>query len=87
MASLTINLKDSFYSATVHKKHQQFLKYFEEQYLKFVYMPNSCKQAVWVFTKTSEITFSSLREKDLPKIMNTIEIFKHDEFTIHPDKS
>ena len=87
MASLTINLKDSFYSATVHKKHQQFLKYFEEQYLKFVYMPNSCKQAVWVFTKTSEIIFSSLREKDLPKLMSTIEIFKHDEFTIHPDKS
>lgn len=50
-------------------------------------MPNSCKQAVWVFTKTSEIIFSSLREKDLPKLMNTIEIFKHDEFTIHPDKS
>ena len=41
-----INLKDDFYLATVHKKHQQFLKYFEEGYLKFVYMPNSCKQAM-----------------------------------------
>ena len=64
-----INLKDAFYLATVHKKHQQFLKYFEEGYLKFVYMPNSCKQAMWVFTKTSEITFSFLTENDPSKVM------------------
>ena len=34
------DLKDAFYSATAHKNHQNYLKYFKEEYLKFVYMPN-----------------------------------------------
>ena len=36
----SIDLKDAFYSAPVHKNQQVYLKFFVEEYLKFVYMPN-----------------------------------------------
>ena len=59
----SIDLKDAFYSVPIHKKHQGYLTFFVEEYLKFVYMPNEYGTAMRIFTKISKIPFSILREK------------------------
>ena len=58
----SIDLKDAFYSAPVHKNQQAYLKFFVEEYLKFVCMPNGYGPAVRIFTKISKTPFSILRE-------------------------
>ena len=47
----SIDLKDAFYSVTVHKNHQAYLKFFAEEYLKFVCLPNGYGPAMQIFTK------------------------------------
>ena len=59
----SIDLKDAFYSVPVHKNHQAYLTFFEEEYLKFVCMPDGYGPAMRIFTKISKILFSILREK------------------------
>ena len=60
---VSINLKDVFYSVPVHKNHQAYLKFFVDEYLKFVCMPNGYAPAMQIFTKLSKMLFLILREK------------------------
>ena len=59
----SIDLKGAFYSVPVHKNHQAYLTFFEEEYLKFVCRPDGYRSAMPIFTKNSKILFSILREK------------------------
>ena len=58
----SIDLKDAFYSAPVHKNHQDYLTFFVE-YLNFVCMPNGYGPTMRIFTNISKIPFSILRKK------------------------
>ena len=57
----SINLKDVFLPA--QKSFQAYLTFFVEEYLKFVCMSSGYGPAMPIFTKTSKLSFSILREK------------------------
>ena len=59
----SIDLKDAFYSAPVHKNHQAYLTYSVEEYLKLVCTPNGYGPAMQICTKNSKRPFSIFREK------------------------
>ena len=42
----SIDLKDAFYSVPVHKNHQAYLTFFEDEYLEFVCMPSGYGPAI-----------------------------------------
>ena len=65
----SIDLKDAFYSAPVHKNQQAYLKFFVEEYLKFVCMPNGHGPAMRIFTKISKIPFPIAREKNFLSVV------------------
>ena len=65
-----IDLKNAFYSVPVHKNHQAYLKFFVEEYLKFVCMPKGYGPAMRIFTKISKIAFSILREKGFLSVVD-----------------
>ena len=95
----SIDLKDTFYAVPLHKNHQAYLTLFVEEYLKFVCMPNGYGPAMRIFIKISKIQLSILLLYDdsylqgddyedcFSNVLNTIDILRSLEFTIHPDKS
>ena len=38
----SVDLKDIYYSVSIHDKYQKYLKFLWEYPLKFIAMPNSC---------------------------------------------
>ena len=54
----SIGLKDTFYLVSVHKNYQTYLKFFVDEYFKFIYGP-----AMQIFIKNSKTPFSVLGEK------------------------
>ena len=54
------DLKDAYYSATIHEEYQKYLKFFWEYPLKFIAMPNGYGPAMRAFTKLIKPPFSFL---------------------------
>ena len=75
----SIDLKDVFYLVPVHKDHQAYLTFFEEEYLKFVCMPNGYGPAMQIFTKISKIPFSILREKGFLSVVYVDDSYLEDD--------
>ena len=88
-------IRDTFYAVPVHKNHQANLTLFVEEYLKFVCMPKGYGQTMRIFIKISKIQFSILLLYDdsylqgddyedcFSSVLNTTEIVRSLEFTIH----
>ena len=57
----SIDLKDAFYSVPVVAHHQEYLKFFANEYLKFTCMSNGYGPAMRIFIKMTKVPFSELR--------------------------
>ena len=58
----SIDLQDAFYSVTVHKDHQKYLKFlWHGKAYQFICMPNGYCDATRVFTKLAKVPFFRLR--------------------------
>ena len=58
--TVSVDLKDAFYSVPVAAHHQKYLKFFANEYLKFACMPNGYGPVMTIFTKIIEVPFSVL---------------------------
>ena len=57
----SIDLKDAFYFVPASALHQKYLKFFANEYLKFICIQNGYARAMRIFTKITKVPFSVLR--------------------------
>ena len=66
----SLNIKDAFYSISVQKAHQKFLKFLlKGKALQFNAMPSGYMDAIRVFNKVLKPPFAHLREQGLSSIL------------------
>ena len=60
----SVDLKDAFFTVTLHKSHQKYFKleWFQGFY-KFIGMPNGFSEAMIIFTKILRPAFGCLRQE------------------------
>ena len=59
----SVDLKDAFFSIPIFQNHQKYLKFsFENNFYKFLCMPNGYGPAMRIFTKTLKVPFAHLRK-------------------------
>ena len=60
----SVDLKDTYYSITIHGDYQKYLKFFwKEEYYQYIVLPNGFSPAVRVFTKVLTPPFKYPRSK------------------------
>ena len=57
----SIDLKDAFYFVPVSALHQKYLKFFANEYLKYICKQNGYARAMRIFTKITKVPFSVVR--------------------------
>ena len=66
----SLDIKDAFYSISVHKTHQKFLEFLlKRKALQLNATPNGCVDTMRVFNKVIKLPFAYLREQGLSSVV------------------
>ena len=80
-----VDLKDDFFTVSVHKLHQFFFFMFEwtRKFCKFVGIPNVYSDAMRIFTKILKPVFGHLRQEDHLSVMFVNDCYLHGKAGVH----